>query len=65
MPKGLGRDVTLIIRVWFEGEPSSLLRARVVEVGDSSPREQVIATVGSRDALHAAIRSWLDGLTIE
>jgi hypothetical protein len=64
MSKGLGRNVTLIIRVWFDGDPS-LLRARVVEVGDSSPREQVIATVGSRDALHSAIRSWLDGLTIE
>jgi hypothetical protein len=65
MPREPGHDVTLIIRVWFDGDPSSLLRARVVEVADSSPREQVIATVGTSEALHTAIRSWIDGLTIQ
>jgi hypothetical protein len=53
----------LIVRVWFEGDPPTELRARLVEVADSSPPDEVIATVATLEDLLGSFRAWVEGLT--
>jgi hypothetical protein len=55
---------TLIVRVWFEGNPPSDLRARLVEVAESHSADHVIATVANVADLTAALASWIEGLTV-
>jgi hypothetical protein len=57
------QGAVLIIRVWFEGEPPSKLRARVVEVVESNINERTVATVATAEDLYEAVRSWIGGLT--
>lgn len=56
-------EATLIIRVWFEGDPPSDLRARLIEVLRHSSRERVVATVATPEDLRAAVQAWIDALT--
>jgi hypothetical protein len=56
------RGAVLIIRVWFEGDPPSELRARVVEVVDPPINERTVATVATAGDLNDAVRSWIETL---
>jgi hypothetical protein len=52
----------LVLRVWFEGDPPSALRVRLLEVTDGSTPDRVIATVATVDALVVSVRAWVEGL---
>jgi hypothetical protein len=56
------RGAVLIIRVWFEGDPPSEIRARIVEVVDPPINERTVATVASAEDLNDAVRSWIEKL---
>jgi hypothetical protein len=55
---------TLILRVWFEGNSRIELRARIVEVAGGSSGEELVATVATPEDLYAAVRSWVEQLTL-
>lgn len=57
------REGVLIIRVWFEGEPPTEFRARVVEVAEHVAGESPVAVAATAEDLYAAVRVWVEALT--
>lgn len=57
------REGVLIIRVWFEGDPPSELRARLVEVVEHTRGERPVAVTATAEDLYAAVRAWIEALT--
>jgi hypothetical protein len=57
------REGILIIRVWFEGDPPTELRARLVEVGEHIIGERTVAVAATVEDVSAAVRAWVQSLT--
>jgi hypothetical protein len=49
--------------VWFEGDPPSEFRARLIEVAEHIRGETPIAVAATPEDLYAAVRAWVEALT--
>jgi hypothetical protein len=53
----------VIVRIWFEGDPPTEFRGRIVEVVKGASSDRVIASVATPQDLYACVRSWVERLT--
>jgi hypothetical protein len=54
----------LLIRAWFEDDPESGLRARILTSLDVTEPVVAIAVAATTEDVLAAVRSWLDALAV-
>jgi hypothetical protein len=57
------REGVLIIRLWFDGDPPTELRARLVEVTEYVRGERPVAVAATAEDLYSAVRDWVEALT--
>jgi hypothetical protein len=62
-PTSSDQTAVLIIRVWFEGDGSTELRARIVRIPDSFRTDNVSA-VAAPEEIYTAVRAWVEELTL-
>ena len=62
-PNSADQTAVLIIRVWFEGDPSTGLRARLVRISDALGPKQVSAAAAPEE-IYVAVRAWVEELTL-